>query len=173
MAYTRKTWAETMSDLQQTFDRWDVSSWAVEPRMNPRKIYQSEAERTVTVLWRLRDQDLSLTLGQHPTAAENLRAIYNSLEAMRLIEARGVAELMRQIFKQLPAPSGAIQPTQRPADIIGQDPYGVLGVLRSAPLEVIEAAYRRAAKIAANNNDQGALTMFNLAIEAIRKEHSR
>lgn len=169
MPYTQKSWAETIDDLDATFHRWGVAVWGVEPRNAPRKVHQSEAERRVSVFWNLRGQDMSLTLGRFPTAQENLRAIYISIEEARKIEGRGVTELMQQIFKQLPAP-GAIQSTDQQAAVIGKDPYSILGVLRTAPLEIIEAAYRRGAKIAANNNDQGALTMFNLAIEAIRKE---
>jgi len=172
MPYTHKTWAETMDDLAQTFARWGVATWAVEPRTSPRKIHQSVAEATVTVLWVVRNQQLGLTLGEHATAAENLRAIYNSIEDARKIEGRGATELMRQIFKQLPGPTEtrvALPPGEARAD-----PYRVLGLTPDAPLSVAEAAYRALAKAAhadAGGSNERMLAL-NSAIELIRKAGS-
>lgn len=172
MAYTQKTWAETMSDLQHTFALWGVTTWTVEPRTNPRKIHQSPAEYTVTVLWVVRGQQLGLTLGEYPTAAENLRAIYNSVEDARKIEGRGATELMRQIFKQLPGPTEA--PLALPSGASVADPYIVLGLQSGAPLSVAEAAYRALAKTAHPNagGDRAQWDRLQAAIEQIRKEKS-
>jgi hypothetical protein len=169
MPYTQKTWNETIRDLEHTFDLWGVTTWAVEPRTNPRKIYQSAAERTVTVLWVVRGQQLGLTLGEHDTASENLRAIYNSIEDARKIEGRGAAELMRQIFKQLPGPTEALA---LPAGAATVDPYSVLGLQPGAPRSVAEAAYRALAKTAHPNagGDRAAWDRLQAAIEQIRSK---
>lgn len=168
MAYTQKTWNETISDLERTFARWGVTTWAVEPRTNPRKIHQSPDEYTVTVLWVVRGQQLGLTLGEYPTAAENLRAIYNSIEDARKIEGRGATELMRQIFKQLPGPTNT--PALPPA-ATRADPYAVLGLATGAPISIAEAAYRTLAKTMHPNagGDRAEWDRLQAAIEQIRR----
>jgi hypothetical protein len=167
MPYTRKTWSETIDDLEETFARWGVIDWSTTPQRGPRKQYQTLEERRVTVRWTLRGELLVVQLDDYPTAAENLRAIYNSLEALRLIESRGVSAIVRDLLPKLPPPAGSLVPTTSPASAGGSDPYDVLGIARTAPLEVAQAAYRALAKQAAG--DEAKLRRLNLAIEGIRK----
>ena len=171
MAYTQKSWSETLADLRATFDRWGVADWSVTPRSGSRKIIQSDRERTVTVRWALRGEQVVVTLAQYERDAENLRAIYNSIEALRLIESRGVSGLVRDIFAQLPPPAGELATT---APSAASDPYATLGVTRTLPLAAIEAVWKALLREA--HPDAGGSTehaaVLNAAMDAIRKERS-
>lgn len=173
MPYTTKTFSQTMDDLRATFDRWGVSDWRVAPARGSRRQRQSREEARVTVLWSLRGQVVTVTLDEYDTDAENLRAIYNSIEALRLIEHRGVTALMREIFAQLPRPaSSPALPMPAPA---ATDPYAIIGVTAAMSLDEIEAIYRVRARKA--HPDAGgsveAMAALNAAIERIRKEKER
>jgi curved DNA-binding protein CbpA len=77
---------------------------------------------------------------------------------MRLAEARGSLDAMRETFMALPAPARV------------RDPWEVLGIRPDAPLAIAEAAYREATKTA--HPDRGgtdeAMAELNAAIEKVR-----
>ncbi|MCX7800104.1 MAG: J domain-containing protein [Fimbriimonadales bacterium] len=140
MAYTRKPWAETMTELRACMERWGVGrAWTVECAAPPSRREQErpEDERRVTLHYMLPSgEERTLSTAKFPRPADNLRAIYLTVEAIRLAEGRGLGELMRQHYA-LPAPS--MQPW-------APSPWDVLGVQRGAPPEVVAAAYRALAK---------------------------
>jgi hypothetical protein len=172
MAYTRKTWTETLADLDETFDKWGVTNWSTSPQRPPRTKYQSQTERTVIVRWTLRGEELSISLSEHATATENLRAIYNSLDALRLIESRGVSVIVRDVLAKLPPPAGHLVPSSPPAAIstAASESYRILQVQPGAPLDICNAAYRALAKAAAG--DEAQLRALNAAIAQIRGQHA-
>lgn len=168
---TGKTWDETIRDLGETFRKWNrVSHWTVEPIRPKRASNQSqnEQERSVTVRYTLAGRDVTLTMATQERAHDNLRVLYLAVEALRLNEARGIAEVVASAYLQLPAPAGS---APMPA-ILGSDPYNVLGLTPGAPLSVAEAAYRTLAKTAhpSAGGDRAAWDRLQGAIEAIRKE---
>lgn len=170
MAYTTKTFSQTLEDLRATFARWGVASWRVTPQRGSRRVRQARDEARVSVQWTLRGQVVTVTLDEYDTDAENLRAIYNSVEALRLIESRGVSALMREIFAQLPPPAAA---PALPAPVTS-DPYALLGVTPAMSLEEIEAVYRVKARKAHPDagGSEAAMAALNEAIGQIRREKS-
>lgn len=161
---TNKTWEETITDLDETFRKWHVSTWHTTPQRPPRRAYQTEAERSVTLSYIKQGNQMTLVSKNQHSAQENLRALYLAVERMRLIEAAGLTDIVRQAYAQLPPPA-----TAQPAN----DPYAILGVQRSDPLELIEAIYR--ARMHQAHPDHGGSTLhaatLNGAIEQIRREH--
>ena len=77
-------------------------------------------------------------------------------------EARGIGDVVREMYLQLPAP------------VKERDPYEVLGVRSDAPLEVVEACWRALARRA--HPDVGgsdvAMKEINAAWEKIRAERA-
>mgnify|MGYP001574175692 CR=1 FL=1 len=90
----------------------------------------------------------------------NLRCVYLAVQSMRLNEARGIGETMRDAYLQLAVPERH------------RDPYEVLGIRSDAPLAVAEAAWK--VMIADNHPDRGGdpgrAKEINAAIERIREE---
>ena len=132
-----KTWAETYRDLAHCFDLWGVRHWSAEAnvpntRTNSRSL--SQAERAVTVQFEHRDRTAILSLDTQISPAMNLRAIYLCLDAMRLIERRGLAEVAQSAYLQL-APTAP-------------EWSALLGVAPSATRDEIQAAYRLHARTA-------------------------
>ena len=78
---------------------------------------------------------VSLTMEEQETAQDNLRVLFLALDAMRLNERRGIADVMGDAYLQLAAPE-----KQR-------DPYEVLGIRPDATPVVVEAAYKGLAKV--------------------------
>lgn len=99
-----------------------------------------------------------LMLSKFERPVDNLRALYLALDAIRLNEARGLGEVFRQNYAALPAPSR-------------RDPYEVLGVRPDAAAEIIDAAYRAAAKSAHPDHGGGNEKMaeLNEAYEAVKR----
>lgn len=153
---TKISWHQTRNELIREFDRWGVDSWELQPSREP---YRSEPQG-VRVRFVLRGQEIRLEMASQNTAASNLRVLRLGIEAMRLNEVRGLAEVVQSAYLQLAAPT-----TQR-------DPYEVLGVRPDADLEIIEAAHRALAK--RHHPDVGgsaeAMAEINAALERILGE---
>lgn len=166
MAYrisTTKTWYETKSELETTFDKWGVRDFQVvgAPSGNRHSWNLTDAQRTVTVRFLHRSgNEVVLTMRAQPRPEDNLRVLYLGIESLRLNEARGISDVVREALLQLPAP-----PTVR-------DPFEVLGVRPDAPAEVIEASYRALSK--QRHPDHGgsdvAMRELNDAYERVRTE---
>lgn len=167
---TEKTWAETMDDLGETMRKWHISRWSVEPANPGRKAankYQSPAERTVTLRFSRNNAETVLVSREQDRAVDNLRALYLAVERMRLIDAAGLTDIVRQAYAQLPAPA--------PMAALPRSPYAVLGVQPDAPLAVVEAAWK--AQLKSAHPDAGgtaaAAAEVNGAMDAIRKERAK
>lgn len=166
MAYTDKTWSETVGALAVTFEKWGVDEWTIDP-LKPRfagaKAYQSPDELTVTLSYTKDGVDVELTIDKWPRAVDNLRALYLTVESLRLNEYRGIADAVRRAYAQLPAPK------------VERDAYEVLGVHPRASIELIEDVYKTLAR--RKHPDAGGTREqwdeLQAAIERIRKEKAR
>lgn len=176
MAYnltTEKTWSETLDDLAETFRKWRVAKWSVEPANPGRRAankHQSQQERMVTLRYTRRGNEVVLTMAKQDRAVDNLRVLYLVVEALRLNESRGLAETAAAAYCQeypaLPPPTSGTPPG------VSTGPYALLHVRNNAPIEVIEAAYRALSKLfhPDRTGSTAVQQSLNAAIEAIRKE---
>lgn len=180
MSYTTKSWDETMRDVRACMDKYPgLTDWRVERLVQGRKrvyiertdadgVFKSDATNPpynfvqVTLFYALRDhQPQAMTCTKHPSARENLRVIYLCIEALRLIAVRGLDDLVRTHYAQLPPPVRA------------DDPYAVLGVRHDTPLDDIEQEYRAKIKRyheAGYDPNPEKLRDLTVAMAAIRKE---
>lgn len=178
---TKKTWDQTLDDIQESFRKAGIRVWNVTPtRPAKTKVqHHSPEERTVTLTFTAKNgRQVTLTTNRQPRAHDNLRVLYLVVEALRLNELRGFAQEMAEAYRQsypaLPGP-GVPQQPQTPAGPGAVDPYAVLYVRRDAPLVVCEAAYRAMAKAWHPDHSGRAdwIVTANAAIEQIRKEKSK
>lgn len=157
LSYTR-----TLEDLAESFGKWRVQEWEVRPmRVDGRVSWYGRAERAVTLRYfpRGASAPVVLTMDKQDRPQDNLRVLYLAIEAMRLNEARGISDVVRDAYMQLAAPARE------------RDPFEVLGVRSDAAPEIIEAAYRAAAKKAhpdAGGTDEQ-MAALNAAYEAVRR----
>lgn len=164
---TDKTWHATLQDMAETFRKWKaVSTWRVTP--NPRgaaeyrkleRQNQSESERTVLLEYVLHGTPVQLTMNKQSRAVDNQRVLYLAVEDMRLIEARGISDVVRAAYLQLAAPA--------PAAMTNQDAYAVLGVSPSQSLTEIERRYRQLAAQFHPDKPSGDLAQFQAITAAI------
>lgn len=154
---TEKTWAETRQAIRKEFERWArlrgaEVAWDVENIRDKHMVtlrYQHAGEPEVV-----------LTMGSQRRAEDNLRVLYLALEALRLNEARGIADVVRAAYLALPAPA------------VERDPYEVLGVRSDTPPAVIEASYKALAKLYHPDSgiepDAARMAEVNAAYERLR-----
>lgn len=168
MAYkltTKKTWSETIKDLEDTFEKWGVGDyWKVDPWKAPksRAAFQMPNDRLVTLTFTLKMREITLSTNEQHRAVDNLRALYLAVERMRMIEVAGVSDLVQAAYAQLPAPKA-------------DDPYEVLGVPKSWDLDAIEIYWKKLMKTVHPDTagDAGSdlqAQRYNAAMAAIRKE---
>lgn len=153
--------SHTRGDIEDEFRRWNqqagetvVSDYDL-PMMRPGQV---KAE----ISFLLRGQPMRVSIDRWGDFATNLRCAYLNIRDMRLAEARGSLEAMRETLTALPAPAR------------DRDPYEVLGVRPDADLEDIEALYRVKARRLhpdAGGNAE-AMRELNQAYERIKKERS-
>jgi len=159
---SQKSWDETIRDLDETFRKWGVVEWYTVPRRpDLRKNWWTPDERTVTVAFLKKGEEQRFTLGTQDRPIDNLRALYLGVESMRMNDVRGIGDLVREMYLQLPAPAKV------------RDPYEVLGVRSDTALEDIEDLYRIKAKRAhpdAPGGSTEAMTELNDAMDRIRAE---
>lgn len=149
---SRFTFLETKSSIEKEFRLWKVTEFRVVREDKGAVVEWYPFGSNSLRVMRSADQD---------TSANNLRKLYLILKALRLNEARGFAEYMREFYLQLPAGAG------------DRNPYEVLGVLASESLDDIEAMYRAKAKRLhpdAGGADLDAMKQLNAAIDRIRTE---
>lgn len=182
MAYrltTDKTWAAVEADIRAELKRWGADTYSltagtpspegvktVNPR--PTSLHQTPEQATVTLVahwpkWKNRPP-LTLRYNKQDRAVDNARVIFLAVESMRLNEVRGIGDLLRETYAQLPPPAGATAKIKR-------DPYEVLGVTKATPLLVVKAAYSALAKAA--HPDAGgsneAMAELNEAFDVVSK----
>lgn len=180
MSYTTKSWDETMRDLRRCMDNFPgLVDWRIERVVQGKKrvyiertdtdgVFQQDASNppynfaAVTLYYKLRDREPPpMQCSRWPSARENLRVIYNCIDALRLIAVRGLDEMIRTHYAQLPPP----QPSG--------DPYQILGVPSSASLDGIERRYRELVKRyheAGSEPNEAKLRDVTTAMAAIRRE---
>lgn len=152
---TTKTWARIKADLKAELDLWGADTFSLTSgtaapegvesvKASPTKMFQTPEEATVTLVvnWPKRKEREPLTIryNKQARAVDNAAVILLCVHDIRLNEVRGLDDVMRQAYLQLPA--GTAERVKK------RDPYEVLGVTRETPLLVVEAAYRALAKTA-------------------------
>lgn len=170
---TDKTWTQTRTDLEETMRKWGITRYTIDPvkpAFNPAKRIQTDQERSVTVRYTKSDGvQVVLTSQAQERAVDNFRALYLAIERMRLIDAAGLTDIVRQAYAQLPPP-GATPPA-----LTTDDPYAVIGVQRGDSLEGIERVWK--ARLWEAHPDHGGdlerTARLNAAMDAIRKERSK
>ncbi len=173
---TMKTWARIEAEVKTELQRWGAKAYSLssgiaapegmkQVRPNTAKINQTPEEATVTLVvewpdWKKRPP-LTIRYNKQARAVDNAAAIILTLHELRMHETRGIDDVMRQAYMQLPA-GGETK--------IKRDPYEVLGVTKATPLEVVDAAYRVLAKSAhpdAGGSDE-AMAELNEAYEVVK-----
>lgn len=160
--------AFTERELGWEFERWGVRAGEYfidynvqRARMNNRTL--SREERAVTVRWipHGETREIVIASDDQPSIAANLRKLFLGVQAMRLNERRGLGEVMRNAYLQLPGPSGETLTA-----------YGILDVPAGASADAVREAYRVAARKA--HPDHGgsdeAMSAVNQAYEQIKRE---
>jgi hypothetical protein len=159
---TKKTWHETMQELEDQMRLWGITQWETTyPRGARSDAWsQKEEDRTVKLSYNKNGKTVTLVMGKQNRAVDNLRVLYLAVEAMRLNERRGISDVLESAYLQLAAPAQEV------------DPYELLEIRPNASLEVAEAAYK--AKVRNIHPDRGGSTehmqTLNKAIEEIRKK---
>src|SRR2546430_16881142 len=159
---TKKTWHQTMEDLEDEMRRWGIIQWETNYPKGARSEAwsQKEIDRTVKLTYNKNGKTVNLIMGKQNRAVDNLRVLYLAIEAMRLNERRGISDVLESAYLQLAAPPQAI------------DPYELLEIRPDASLEVAEAVYK--AKVRNIHPDRGGSTehmkRLNQAINEIRKK---
>lgn len=150
------SWARTQKDLEECFRRWGVREWSTVPVREPLSV----EGKAVTLRYVQNGQERRFTLATQPRAVDNLRCLYLGVDSIRLNEARGIGDVVREMYQALPSPT------------LQRDPYEVLGVRSDAELEDIEAVYRSKAKRLHpdKEGDDAAMKELNGAMERIREE---
>lgn len=161
---TDLSWARTQDDLAETFRLWDVNRWSIHCKLARRfadRSYQTREERRVELRYVKQRHEVYLEMDRQERAVDNLRVLYLAVEAMRLNERRGLAEVIGEAYLQLPPGSPRVH-----------DPYEVLGVRPDTDMEVIEAAYRALAKKLHPDTGGSVEKMqeLNTALERIKEE---
>lgn len=133
---TDKTWHQTYTALGSCFNRWPgVTSWRVDHNTTPNRLNAAGAvrsENAVTVRFTKGDREVVLSLDTQDSPRSNLRALFLCIDAMRLMDYRGVGEVAATAYRQLAGPQGPVV----------RDPFLVLGLRPDASLEDIEDMYR-------------------------------
>lgn len=163
--YSSKSWDDTLDDLYHTFDRWGVPSRDVTvfgtrtPKRGGRPVQRDRDANRVTISFRHPSGRTVTVSKDNLTSENNLRALYLSLEDIRMIEKRGLSETVGIVLMQIAGP-------------VSKTPYDRLGVKPNASMSDVEAAYRLKAKTV--HPDAGgsheAMRELNAAIDEIRSE---
>lgn len=161
MAYTNKTWSETKAELRECFRMWGVQHWDIECESTQYSRAGLPEEQRSVLVWYVHPEtgeEKRLTTSRNDRPMDNLRAIYLTLDSIRLAEKRGLGELMKQNYAALPAPK------QR-------SPWEVLGLMPGADADTIEAVWRSKAKQAHPDTGGSAEAFKELqaAYEAVKR----
>lgn len=163
MAYritTQKSWESTEQELGWCFEKWKVRDWEIQKNVMGSRVHTrigDRTERAVSVRYIKDGRTVTLTVDSQERPVDNLRALYLCLEDMRMLEVRGLADTVQSAYRQLAAPAS------------DRDPHEVLGIRPGATRELIDAAYRTAAKSAhpdAGGSDE-AMAEINAARERL------
>ena len=162
MRDSRKSWSETKAELRTCMGMWAVTHWDIECETTQYSRNGLSPEQRNVLVWYVHpvsgeEKRLQTAEGSRPS--DNLRAIYLTLDSIRLAEYRGLGDLMKQNYALL-----AEKATRRPWHV-------VLRVKADAALEECERAYREVAKAAhpdVPGGDEQWMRDVNQAIEEAR-----
>jgi DnaJ-domain-containing protein 1 len=151
---TIKSADETRADIRETMRKWRaVQDFEMLPNLRP--------DPTAAIEFWVDGAKKTLRCSRFEEYRNNIRAIYLTLEALRLAHERGILrELAEAATAFLPAPSG---PVKRPW-------YEVLGLMPNADAESVEAMYRHLARKrhpdAGGSDDE--MSELNAALETFK-----
>lgn len=162
---TDKTWSATTNELAETMRKWGVRDYMVTndlPVRSRTKQYQTLSERLVVLKYIKDGTPVQLVMDTQSRAVDNFRVLYLAVEAMRMNDQRGLTDVVRQAYAQLPAP-------------VDDDAYAIVGARPEwANMADIEQAYHRRARQL--HPDKGGtheqMARLNAAMEQIRKERA-
>lgn len=121
------------SDIVTEFNRWNTQ--AGERVITDFDLpYANQGTREAEVVFILRGMKMRVRIDAWDTFAVNLKCAALNIRDMRLAEARGSLEAMRETFLGLPAPARE------------RDPYEILQIRPDASAEMVDAAYKTLAK---------------------------
>ena len=158
MSYTLHTdipARDTARQIRALFEKWRGAEFITMP---------DRIDETAEVVFDYNENRVRVKYGQQRTYRDNLRAIYLTLEGLRMAHQRGLGDLLTNTVSQM------LQLGQAAGQ---RDPHEVLGVRPDSPHAVAEAAYRALAKEA--HPDAGGspelMTELNAAIGALRNAY--
>lgn len=131
----KATWSQTMAEIEECFAKWGVKQWQVRPmrELDHRSHWSTEPAK-VEITYERDGAPVTIDCAVHPYYFQNLRVLYFALDSLRMNEARGVTDIVKQAYGLLAAPARV------------RDPFEVLGVRPDADEDVIEASYKAKAK---------------------------
>lgn len=149
----------TRADILAEFGRWNAQAGSQVVSDYDLPMFRPGVKEAEVVYF-LRGRRVPVRMNKWDDFATNLRCCYLIIRDMRLAEARGMDEAMREAYTALPAPK-----TER-------DPWEVLGLRPGVSAGQIEAAYRALAK--EHHPDSGgsteAMATLNAAYERVKAE---
>jgi hypothetical protein len=155
---TRKAPDETQRELRDCFDAWPDAELVSARNLK-------DASDTAEVVFEFRGETVRVQYGLQHRYRDNLRAIYLTIEGLRMAYRRGLGDLLTNTVSQMLHLGAGAQV---------RDPYEVLGVRPDAPLAVAEASYKALAR--ERHPDTGGtdddMRELNDAIARIRKERT-
>src|SRR5437588_10906317 len=103
---TKKTWHETMQELEEQMRLWRITQWETNYPKGARSEAwsQKEEDRTIKLTYHKNGKTVTLVIGTQSRAVDNLRVLYLAVEAMRLNERRGISDVIESAYLQLAAP---------------------------------------------------------------------
>lgn len=160
--HTEKSWVTIHRETANEFLKWS----RLRGRPIEWKVSNNRSERLVTLSYQHDGEpEVVLTMADQDTAEDNYRVLFLAVEAIRLNEVRGIADVVRAAYLALPPP------------VVERDPYEVLGVRSDTPMEVIQGAYRALARMYHPDNgtkpDPAKMAEVNAAWERLKGETSK
>lgn len=136
----------THEELERTLALWDARDWTIDCLAHPRRYdavrnlingrdadWTADTRRVTVSFVSPKGTRVTVSEDRHRRPADNLRVLFLCLDGMRKNEMRGFGEVMASAYLQLNAPAA-------------RTPWTVLGITPNTPRDIIDAAYRAAAK---------------------------
>lgn len=149
---TKKGWDEIIRELQAELRMWRVTNYTLP--------YRGDSERRGEVVFTFKkgDNERTIRLGKFTREvngmAKNLYAIKEAVKAVRLMDQRGLGDVLLDVAQVLALPE--------------YDPYRVLGVDSTASWEEIRRAYRHQISQYHPDKMNGARHMYDIIERAAK-----
>src|SRR5437763_16784495 len=103
---TKKTWHQTMQELDGEMQRWGITQWETNYPKGARSEAwsQREEDRRVKLTYTKNGKPVTLAMGKQNRAVDNLRVLYLAVEDMGFNERRGTSVVLECAYVQLDAP---------------------------------------------------------------------